>query len=85
MKFLSLILWVGQFGFSVLFPLVLFLGGSAWLQARFSLGLWIVILGGILGLLTSLSTARSCLAALRKAADEAAPEREKPIAFNDHK
>ena len=40
---------------------------------------------GILGLLTSISTTRSCLRSLRKAAEEASSRKEPPIAFNDHK
>ncbi len=84
MKILSLIMWVGQFGFSILFPLCLFLYLGVWLQNKFSLGLWVVIVFGILGLLTTVSTVKSCLKSLLKAADEASPQRELPIAFNDH-
>ena len=85
MKILSLLLWVGQFGFSILFPLCFFLILASWLQAKFSLGMWIFAVCGILGLLTSIITVRSCLHALRKAAEEASPSRETPLAFNDHK
>lgn len=84
MKFISLLMWVGQFGFSVAFPTLFFLLLAAWLQRRFELGMWIVVVLGILGVLTSISTTRSCLRALRKAAQEAAPQREQPAAFNDH-
>ncbi len=85
MKLLSLILWVGQFGFSAIFPTVFFLVLASWLQSRFGLGMWILAVGGILGVLTSISTVRSCLRALRKAAQEASPDREHPASFNDHK
>ena len=85
MKILSLLLWVGQFGFSILFPLCFFLILASWLQAKFSLGMWIFAVCGILGLLTSISTVRSCLHAMRKAAEEASPTKEAPLAFNDHK
>lgn len=84
MKFLSLLLWVTQFGLSVLFPLCFFLLLAVWLQSRFGLGLWIVIVLGILGLLTSISTARSCIRSLRKDAEAAGEQAEPPIAFNDH-
>lgn len=84
MKFLSLLLWVTQFGLSVLFPLCFFLLLAVWLQSRFGLGLWIVIVLGILGLLTSISTARSCIRSLRKDAEAAGEQKEPPIAFNDH-
>ena len=85
MKLLSLLVWVGQFGFSVVFPTLFFLLLAVWLRDRFGLGLWIVAVLGVLGLMTSFSTARSCLRSLRKAANEAAGEQEPPVAFNDHK
>ena len=84
MKILSLLLWVTQFGFSVLFPLCFFLILANWLQNRFGLGMWVTIVLGIVGLLTTVSTVRSCLHSLRKAADEAAPQKDIPIAFNNH-
>lgn len=85
MKLLNLLMWVGQFGFSILFPTVFFLILAVWLQSRFSLGIWVVVLFGLLGLLTSVSTTRSCLRALQKAAEEAADRKEPPVGFNDHR
>ena len=84
MKILSLLMWVGQFGLSVIFPTLFFLILAIWLQNQFSLGMWIIIVLGILGLLTSISTARSCLRALRKEADAASNREPPPIAFNNH-
>lgn len=84
MKILNLLLWVTQLGFSILFPLCFFLYLGYWLQNKFSLGLWVILLFGILGLLTSVSTVKSCLRSLLKAADEASPQRDTPIAFNNH-
>ena len=84
MKILNLLMWVGQFGFSVIFPTVFFLYLSVWLQNRFDLGIWIVILLGLLGILTSISTTKACLHSLRKAAEEASGQRKPPIGFNKH-
>lgn len=84
MKILNLLLWVTQFGFSILFPLCFFLLLASWLQAKFCLGLWVTAVCGIIGLMTTVSTVRSCLHALRKAADEASSQEPPPIAFNDH-
>lgn len=84
MKILNLLMWVGQFGFSIAFPTLFFLILAVWLQNKFGLGMWIVVLFGILGILTSISTTRSCLRSLRKAAEEASGSKEPPIAFNDH-
>lgn len=69
MKYLSLLIWVGQFGFSCLFPTCVFLMLGIYLQNRFDLGVWIVIVLGIIGFLTSLSTARTCLRSMRKEID----------------
>ena len=84
MKVLSLIMWVGQFGFSAVFPTLFFLLLASWLQHRFDLGMWIVVLLGILGVLTSISTTKSCLRSMRKAAQEASSQKELPTAFNTH-
>ena len=69
MKYLYLLIWVGQFGFSCIFPTCLFLMLGIYLQDRFDFGVWIVIVLGIIGFLTSLSTARSCLRSIRKEID----------------
>lgn len=84
MKILNLLMWVGQFGFSIIFPTLFFLLLGSWLQHKFSLGMWIMIVFGILGILTTISTTKSCLHSLRKAADEASGDHPRPISFNDH-
>ena len=84
MKLLNLLLWVTQFGVSILFPFCFFLMLAAWLQSRFGLGMWIYLVCGIFGLMTTVSTVRSCLHSLLKAAEEASPKKENPIAFNYH-
>lgn len=84
MKLLNLLMWVGQFGFSIAFPTLFFLILAVWLQGKFGLGTWIVVVFGILGVLTSISTTRSCLHSLKKAAEEASDRKEPPISFNNH-
>lgn len=84
MKILNLLMWVGQFGLSIIFPTLFFLLLANWLQSEFGLGMWIMAVCGILGLLTTISTARSCLHSLRKAAEEASGYKEPPVGFNDH-
>ena len=84
MKTVSLLLWVTQFGFSVLFPICFFLLIGVRLQERFHLGMWFVLAAGVLGLLTSIRTARSCISSLRKASQEAGEQKEPPVSFNDH-
>ena len=84
MKILFLLTWVGQFGLSCIFPTLLFLILGVWLQQKFQLGVWIVILLGILGIITSVQTTRSCLRSLQKAAEEASDKKERLISFNKH-
>lgn len=84
MKILNLLMWVGQFGFSVIFPTVFFLYLAVWLQNKWDLGMWVLIVFGLLGIMTSISTTKSCLRSLRKAAEEATGEKERPVSFNDH-
>lgn len=84
MKFISLLMWVGQFGFSAIFPTVFFLLIAVRLQNKFGFGMWIVAVFGVLGVLTSISTTRSCLRSLRKAAEEAGGKKDRPVGFNDH-
>ena len=84
MKILFLLTWVGQFGLSCIFPTLLFLILGVWLQQKFHLGVWIVILLGILGIITSVQTTRSCLRSLQKAAEEASDKKDRPISFNKH-
>lgn len=84
MKLLSLILWVGQFGFSVIFPTLVFLLLGNWLQTKYGLGMWVMAVCAVLGILTSISTTRSCLRSMRKAAKEAGKDDEPPVSFSDH-
>lgn len=84
MKLLALLTWVTQFGLSVIFPTLFFLGLAVWLRAKFGLGMWVLAVLGILGVLTSISTTRSCLRSMRKAAEELSDKPEPPVAFNDH-
>lgn len=84
MKYLSLLMWVTQFGLSVLFPTCFFLLLAVWLQQKFGLGIWIVAVLGILGLLVSFSTAKSCLRSLLKEMERTSDRKDPPPAFNDH-
>lgn len=84
MKILNLLMWVGQFGFSVIFPTLFFLILAVWLQQEFGFGIWVVVIFGILGILTSISTTKACLHSMQKAAAELSENKEPPVSFNDH-
>ena len=84
MKILNLLMWVGQFGLSIIFPMLFFLCLGVWIQNRFDLGIWILILFGMLGLLTTISTVKSFLRSLCKAAEEASGSKKPPVGVKDH-
>lgn len=84
MKILNLLMWVGQFGFSVIFPTLFFLLLAVWLQQKFNLGMWIIVILGIIGVLTSISTTKSCLRSMQKAAEEISGKNDPPVNFNHH-
>lgn len=84
MKVFSLLIWVGQFGFSALFPTCFFLMTAVWLQNRFGFGLWIVAVLGILGLLTSFRTAKFCLRSILREIERGSDRNDPPPAFNEH-
>ena len=84
MNILSLILWVTQFGLSILMPPCVLLLLAVWLQNRFGLGMWILAVLGILGLLISVATAKANWRAMRKDAERAAGDNPPPVSFNDH-
>lgn len=82
MKWLSLLMWVTQFGFSAIFPLCGALLLGSWLQNTYHLGAWVMVLCGVTGFLVSISTVRSCMKAMRKATGE--KEKVETVVFNDH-
>ena len=84
MKFVSLLMWVVQFGLSAIFPICFFLVLAAWLRNTYGLGVWVMIVCGIFGVLVSISTVRSCIRSMRKEAERTSGQKETPIAFNDH-
>ena len=84
MKYLSLVLWVTQFGLSAVVPLCLCLCLGTWLRDIFQLGWWALLLWGISGLLISVRTVVSCLHAMRKEAESLGTKKETGVSFNDH-
>ncbi len=84
-KQLSMLVWVTQLGFSVLFPLCGGLVLGAWLQQSFGLGMWVVAVLGVLGFLTSVSTAVSCVRSLLRQMNKGKDDKPRVPSFNQHK
>lgn len=83
MKCLSLLIWLMQLGISVAGPLGGFVLLSVWLQQRFDLGIWVVILGVVLGVVSAVDGLRTSLKAMEKLAKDEKEEKP-PLSFNDH-
>lgn len=82
MKVLRNLTWLTQLGMSIIAPPVLCIGVCFWLQHRFSLGVWIMLLGVVLGLGAALSSAfRFGQMVLNQAEKESAAQ---PRSYNDH-
>ena len=84
MEFLSLLIWVTQFGFSAVFPICFFLALGSWLRMRFDLGAWVMLVCALVGALTAARTVRSCLRAMRADAEKLGNQNARPNSKNDH-
>lgn len=49
------LVWLTQFGLSVVVPPTLCIAGSVWLRHRFTLGGWVVAVGVVVGVLAAVS------------------------------
>ena len=58
------LVWLTQFGLSVVVPPTLCIAGSVWLRHRFTLGGWVVVVGVVVGVLAAVSCLRCSLQAL---------------------
>ena len=86
MKNLKLLVCLTQLGYSVVFPLVGFTLAAVWLQKRFQLGVWVILVGIGIGLITAVDGFRVCLKAMEQmGSDEKKDPEPPPVSFNDHK
>lgn len=80
------LVWLTQFGLSVVVPPTLCIAGSVWLRHRFTLGGWVVAVGVVVGVLAAVSCLRCSLQALDRQGRPAKKDGEKisPISFDRH-
>jgi apolipoprotein N-acyltransferase len=81
-KMLENLVWVGQLGFSLLFPLVCFLAGCWWLNTHLGVGSWVYIPGLLLGLAVGGCTFWQFAKQWLKQVDKS--EEHRPPGFNQH-
>lgn len=84
MKEWGLLIWIPQFGISVVFPLIGFIMLAVWLHNSRGWGSWVIWVGILFGLITAAigfrDTARAMLQMSQKKDDQQNPG----ISFNDH-
>ena len=83
MKNISLLVWLTQLGLSVAVPLASFVFLGGWLHRRFSWGIWVGVVGSVIGLLCAADGLRSSLKAMDRLAKKES-EDTPPVSFNDH-
>ena len=83
MKDMKLLIWMTQLGLSVAVPPVVLILLAVWLRNRFDWGVWVVIVGIVLGLLLAVEGLRSSLKAM-KVMNKKDKEEPPPVSFNEH-
>ena len=83
MKQLGLLVWVPQFGISVVSPLILFVLLGVWLHSSRGWGSWVIIAGVLLGLFTAGLGLRDTLKAFIQQ-DRGSEDPPPAVSFNDH-
>lgn len=85
MKNLTMIVWLTQLGLSVAVPLAGFTILAVWLRQRFDLGIWVLILGVGIGLISAVDSFRASLKAMEALAKNKPKDDDPPpVSFNDH-
>lgn len=84
MKDLSLLVWLGQLGFSVTVPLAGFVVLAVWLREQFGFGVWVIWVGVILGIYCAVQGFRNSLRTMERFAKDKKTDAPPPLSFNDH-
>ena len=84
MKELNLLVWLTQLGISVAGPLAGFLLLAVWLRQRFDLGIWVLIVGLVLGISGAIDGFRVSMKAMEKMTRGKQEKDPPPVSFNDH-
>lgn len=83
MKGWSLLIWLPQFGISVVFPLIGFIMLAVWLQNHWGWGSWVLWVGILFGLITAAVGVRDTIRAMQ-IVEKKAPPKKDVISFNNH-
>lgn len=81
LRFLRAVVILSQMLFSVAVPLVVFILGAQWLQARFSLGKWVMAAGVLLGIIGAVAGLWNTVKALLQ---NDTKDEKTSVSYNDH-
>lgn len=85
MKNINMLVWLTQLGLSVAAPLAGFTLLAVWLRQRFDLGIWVVLVGIVLGLASAVDGFRVSMKAMEQMSkDRHGKNDPPPVSFNDH-
>lgn len=83
MKNLSLLVWLSQLGLSVVAPLAGFILIGVWVHMQFNLGVWVIILGSIVGICCAVTGFCNSLKTMNRLASNETNDKP-PVSFNEH-
>lgn len=83
LKDLRLLVWITQLGISVAAPLGGFVLVAVWLYRQFGWGVWILVVGILLGLAAAADGLRTSLKAMKKMSEDKKDD-PPPVSFNEH-
>lgn len=84
MKRLNLLVWLTQLGLSTAVPLVGFVLLGVWLRSSCGLGVWAVITGAVIGILTAITGFINTLKNLQHLTAEEKQPVQTTVSFNEH-
>ena len=85
MKELNLLVWLTQLGISVAGPLAGFILLAVWLRQRFDLGMWVLLVGIVLGISGAIDGFRVSMKAMEQMTKNKPSQNDPPpVSFNDH-
>ena len=83
MKDVNLLVWLTQLGLSVAVPLAGFILLSVWIQRKWNLGKWVILVGVLLGVVSGIDSLRQTLKTMGRMGKDK-KEEPPPVSFNDH-
>ena len=84
MRDLTMLVWLTQFGISVVAPIACAVLAAVWLQQRFDWSGWVIVAGAVLGLICAVDGLRTSLKAMSVMAGNKEKKDPPPVSFNEH-